>query len=234
MAIRRKWIAFCNKSLLLGIILGVTSILFVKKAYEHKEDLQQLKEYYTKKLNRLMAENNASLVNHSMKQYVSIGTDPLEAFIKVHDVSECQDKPLVEAYKQRGKHWVLYNYVKADKQFRCYESITYTIQGDYTHLDNLIMLAERWRGPISVALYVPGSDFQATVNSISHLRNCESDFVKKYVTFHLFFSSEHVPKGVRKCSVKIRQSITALFGYVFIMLIIIMVNYYVVRLCYCA
>lgn len=190
--------ALCNKSLLFGTILGVTLILFVNKAYEHKSDLQQLKDYYTKKLNSLMAEKNASLIIHSMTQYRSIGTDPLEAFIKVRDVTECRDKPLVEAYKQRGKYWVLYNYVKADKQFKCYESITYTIQGDYTYLDNLIILSDMWRGPISVALYAPGSDFQATVDSIAHLRNCESDFVKKYVTFHLFFSSEHIPKGVRE------------------------------------
>lgn len=202
MAIRRKWITLCNRSLLFGIIIGTTLILFINKAYEHKEGLQQLKEYYVKKLNRLMAEKNASLITRSMKQPSRFGTDSLETFIKVHDVTECQDKPLVEAYKQRGKYWVLYNYVKADKQFKCYESITYTTQGDYTNLDNLITLAERWRGPISVALYAPGSDFQATVNSIAHLRNCESDFVKKYVTFHLFFSSEHIPKGVRICSVR--------------------------------
>lgn len=77
---------------------------------------------------------------------------------------------------------------------RCWESVTYATHGDYTFLDNLEPLLERWRAPISIALYAPGTDFQPTLNSIKYVRSCSSPLVSQLVTFHIYFSSKHVPK----------------------------------------
>lgn len=59
-------------------------------------------------------------------------------------------------------------------------------------------LPSRWNSPISIALHAPGTDFIPTVNSIKYLRDClpESNLVRQFVTFHIYFSSKHVPKIV--------------------------------------
>ncbi|XP_049820563.1 beta-1,4-glucuronyltransferase 1-like isoform X2 [Aethina tumida] len=58
-------------------------------------------------------------------------------------------------------------------------------------MDNLALLAHVWRGPISVALYTPGHDFDTTVKSIAYTRQCTYVEVKHHVTFHLFFEAAH-------------------------------------------
>ena len=74
----------------------------------------------------------------------------------------------------RTKYWVLYNYIRAARQFNCAETITYTTHGQFTFLDNLEPLLERWRGPISVAVYAPGSDLQDTIDTILYFRSGDS------------------------------------------------------------
>lgn len=56
----------------------------------------------------------------------------------------------------------------------------------------------RWNAPISIALHAPGTDFLPTANAIKYLRDClpESNLVRQFVTFHIYFSSKHVPKVV--------------------------------------
>lgn len=98
--------------------------------------------------------------------------------------------------QQRGDYWVLYNYIRAEAKVGCADSVTYTTHADYTFLDNLEPLVERWRAPVSVALHAPGYDFQSTLDSIRHIRDCGSPLVKTYVTFHIYFSTKHVPKKV--------------------------------------
>lgn len=103
---------------------------------------------------------------------------------------------MVPKTQQRGDYWVLYNYVAAEKRFTCQESITYTTHADYSFMDNLVPLVERWKGPVSIAVHAPGSDFENTIDSIAYLRDCTSPLVREYVTFHVFFSTKHVPKEV--------------------------------------
>lgn len=112
---------------------------------------------------------------------------------KVYDITDCVHKIPRKKIEQRGNYWVLLNYVQAKRKFQCFESVTYTTQGDYVNIDNLVTLVNRWRGPISVALYAPGDDFQNTLESIAYVRNCDSTLIKKYVTFHLFFPYSHSP-----------------------------------------
>ncbi|XP_050435016.1 beta-1,4-glucuronyltransferase 1 [Adelges cooleyi] len=114
----------------------------------------------------------------------------------LRDLLGCSDKSNRRRIAQRGDYWVLYNYVPARRWFKCDESITYTTHADYTFLDNLEPLLDRWRGPISIALYTPGADFMPTLSAIRYLRQCRSPLVAELVTFHLYFASGHVPKSV--------------------------------------
>lgn len=94
---------------------------------------------------------------------------------------------------------MLKNYIRADHgELRCFDSITYTTHADYTFLDNLIPLVERWMAPISIALHAPGTDYAPTINSIKYLRDCapEAHLVRQFVTFHVYFSSKHIPRHV--------------------------------------
>ncbi|KAF7413505.1 hypothetical protein HZH68_001994 [Vespula germanica] len=108
----------------------------------------------------------------------------------------CNEKSLEPRRAQRGDYWVLYNYVPMSMKVKCWESVTYTTHADYTFLDNLEPLLERWRAPISIAMHAPGTDFSATLDAIKYSRSCGSPLVFQLVTFHVFFSSKHVPKLV--------------------------------------
>lgn len=86
------------------------------------------------------------------------------------------------------------NYIQADQHFHCNESITFTTHADPAFLNNLQPLLERWRGPVSLSIYAPGSDFKTAVEAILYFRQCqESDLVRNLVTFHLFFDFNHMP-----------------------------------------
>nr|XP_022912217.1 beta-1,4-glucuronyltransferase 1-like [Onthophagus taurus] len=80
--------------------------------------------------------------------------------------------------------------------FAPYESITYTTQGDFTFLDNVQPLLERWKGPMSIALYAPGDDFNYTVESIHYLRDCTTNLIQNFVTFHVFLKGQDLPKEI--------------------------------------
>ena len=97
----------------------------------------------------------------------------------------------------RNKFWVLYNYVRASKYFNCNQTITYTAHGDFSFLDNLEPLLERWQAPISVALYAPGSDLEDTIDAILYYRDCgPTDLVRNFATFHVFFDMTHIPANI--------------------------------------
>ena len=94
-----------------------------------------------------------------------------------------------------GNYWVLYNFIRRTSFHDCHETITFTTHGDYTFLDNLAPLLERWNGPVSMALYAPGDDFERTIQSIEYFRNCrpESDKIREFVSFHIYFDAAHMP-----------------------------------------
>ena len=111
------------------------------------------------------------------------------------DLHTCHTPALTPQPLLRGNHWILYNYAPADTQPACNESVTYTTHADFTFLDNIVPLVERWRGPISIAVFSPGADFNITVMTVAFLRACRP-LVAKHVTFHLFFPSDHMPVHV--------------------------------------
>ncbi|XP_015600174.1 beta-1,4-glucuronyltransferase 1 [Cephus cinctus] len=127
----------------------------------------------------------------------SNGTDGASSpAMTLKDAIPCNDKSSEPKTAQRGDYWVLYNYVPMSMSVRCWETVTYTTQADYTFLDNVEPLLERWRAPISIAMHAPGSDFPSTIEAIKYLRSCGSPLISQLVTFHIYFSSKHVPKAV--------------------------------------
>ncbi|KAB0798387.1 hypothetical protein PPYR_09380 [Photinus pyralis] len=110
-------------------------------------------------------------------------------------LTNCTNKYAEYSVGKRNSYVVLYNYVTSSKRFNCEESVTYVTHADFTFLDNLGPLLEKWNGPISLAMHAPGTDFYKTVESIAYLRRCTSQ-VAELVTFHLFFLEDHAPNEI--------------------------------------
>lgn len=141
-------------------------------------------------------------VNNSQSDggYIVTG-DEKELEERVRSLINCFDHDFHQQTLQRGDFWVLQNYVRAEHgDIKCHESITYTTHADYTFLDNLVPLLERWNAPVSIAMHAPGTDFQPTLDSIRYLREClpGSHLVRAYTTFHIYFGTKHIPKSVPK------------------------------------
>ncbi|KAI5694968.1 hypothetical protein M8J76_004389 [Diaphorina citri] len=130
------------------------------------------------------------------KNYATEVTKPLHP--PLSEIIPCNDAQARYYIGQRGDFWVLYNYVQAERSFHCWESITYTSHSDFTFLDNLVPLLDRWQGPVSLALYAPGTDFDDTLETIRYLRECTSPLVAEFVTFHIYFGARHAPKHIPK------------------------------------
>ncbi|XP_018014172.2 beta-1,4-glucuronyltransferase 1 [Hyalella azteca] len=113
------------------------------------------------------------------------------------DLHLCSTPQLLPRASFHGNHWVLFNHLTAIEQPACNASVTYTTHADYTYLHNLSPLVERWRGPISVAVFAPGEDFNATLNTIAFLRACRP-LVAQFTTFHIFFPVDHLPSSIPK------------------------------------
>ena len=94
------------------------------------------------------------------------------------------------------------NYITAAKKFVGNESVTYTTHSDPTFLENLIPLVERWRGPVSISIYCPGTDYDLALHAVNYYRNCGpgSDLVRDYVTFHFYFEVKHTTSASRLLS----------------------------------
>ncbi len=97
-----------------------------------------------------------------------------------------------------SKYWVLYNHVKASKQFGPLESITFASHGEYGFLDNVGPVLERWRGPLSMAIFAPGDDYRAAIQHVHYYRKCgvHSDLIRDFATFHIFFPIEDMPPTI--------------------------------------
>ncbi|XP_055541271.1 beta-1,4-glucuronyltransferase 1 [Wyeomyia smithii] len=136
-------------------------------------------------------------------------TASIDLDAKLRSLLNCHDRDYEPYIGQRGDFWVLKNYIRAEHgELRCHETITYTTHADYTFLDNLIPLLERWNAPVSLAMHAPGTDFAPTISAIKYLRDClpESHLVRQFVTFHIYFSSKHIPKNVPKYAKVLEQS----------------------------
>ncbi|XP_055600371.1 beta-1,4-glucuronyltransferase 1-like isoform X2 [Uranotaenia lowii] len=103
---------------------------------------------------------------------------------------------------QKGKFWVLENFLNplfwrnvGRRPVECYETVTYTTHGDFRFLDNVVPLLERWKAPLSVALYGPGKEFGVAIDALLELYHChpQSYLVEEFASFHLYFDFDQMP-----------------------------------------
>ncbi|KAK5646122.1 hypothetical protein RI129_004586 [Pyrocoelia pectoralis] len=139
----------------------------------------------TAKLGPSLYPLNSCTYNGSISEVQSI----------IKNSTNCRNNYSKYKVGKRNTYDILYNYVISSKRFDCEESITYVTHADYTFLDNLQPLLEKWNGPISLALHAPGTDFYKTVESIAYLRSCSS-LVSELTTFHLYFLEDHAPSEI--------------------------------------
>ncbi|KAK7054579.1 hypothetical protein SK128_015503 [Halocaridina rubra] len=123
------------------------------------------------------------------------------------DLKDCVRKAQDSVYREQGEYWVLENYIPAQVCFQCHESITYTTHAEFTFLDNLEPLVSRWKGPMSIAVYAPGTDFEDAIKVILYLRTCGTDDIRNFVTFHLFFHALHGPKQIPSTEVLLQTKV---------------------------
>lgn len=138
-------------------------------------------------------------VNHP--QTCSVNDKNPHALSSSRQKISCDSKVLQSRTYQRGSFWVMENYIAAQRNsVKCYESVTYTTHTDFTFLDNLVPIVDRWMAPVSVAIYGPGDDFQNAKESIFYMRNClgnqrHMDLIRELVSFHLYFNASDMPTG---------------------------------------
>ncbi|XP_043472898.1 beta-1,4-glucuronyltransferase 1-like [Leptopilina heterotoma] len=160
----------------------------VQKSANHFPEEKKKKILKTNLENKLN-DNNTDHQNETIRAKTRSSSSLEEAI-------PCREKSMEPRISQRGDYWVLYNYVPMNMFVHCWESVTYSTHADYTFFDNLEPLLDRWRAPISIALHAPGTDFQPTIDSIKYARSCGSPLVSQLVTFHIYFSSKHMPKTI--------------------------------------
>ena len=79
-------------------------------------------------------------------------------------------------------------YIQLSKEF----DVTLATQSSLDHLHWLPKIVETWRGPVSVAVFVPDIEFEAALLYIAKLRNCVIE-VQHQVTFHFLFPVDKAP-----------------------------------------
>uniref|UniRef100_A0A7G3AU71 Putative glycosyltransferase n=1 Tax=Lutzomyia longipalpis TaxID=7200 RepID=A0A7G3AU71_LUTLO len=150
---------------------------------------------------------NASQVNETHQNATELNANVLA---KLKELLNCDNKQYPSRTYQRGNYWVLENYVRASHgNINCYESVTYTTHGDFTFLDNAIPLVKRWRAPVGMSLFAPGTDFKSTVDSIRYLRDCtgeDGELIKQFMTFHIFFHEDHIPVSILRADEVLKES----------------------------
>lgn len=94
-----------------------------------------------------------------------------------------------------NKYQALKNYIIGNGQFDYSRTITLTTQGGPGFLHHAEQLCLRWDGPISLAVYAPGEDFQLSVNMIYYLRQCANECIAKHVFWHLVYDIAFPPSA---------------------------------------
>ncbi len=64
-------------------------------------------------------------------------------------------------------------------------------------MDNIVVLAKRWEGPISVAVYTPGDDYEVAINILAYMYQCSADEnVREKVSFHFVIDEKFLPSNI--------------------------------------
>lgn len=94
---------------------------------------------------------------------------------------------------KNGPYSVVYNYLKSSRFYGENETVTYTTHSTPEFMEHIGGIAERWDGPVSVALYVPFTDYCRAVHKMIYLRNCDKAAYREKVTWHIFWAKDSPP-----------------------------------------
>ncbi len=128
----------------------------------------------------------------------------------------CNERDIRPRIYLRNTHWILSNYIqvcfpftydlrihflllKRNKKSKCHETITLTTQCTRGYMKDLINLARNWDGFISVAVFSPGYDYDASLREIASLRHCNgiiSNKIRDIMSFSIIIPEDHRPEYV--------------------------------------
>ncbi|XP_043661897.1 beta-1,4-glucuronyltransferase 1 isoform X2 [Drosophila teissieri] len=203
-------ISFCNRRyfrLWPVLILLSVALLLVWKNLQQAEKLAKSSNSGGQKSLGFSLSNDttppsspANLYLHNDRQPKVIPREESPRTKELQSLLKCRNRSLRFQRLQHGDFWLLQNLVvgRKSREVGCAESVTYTTNGDFTFFDNLEMVVSRWRAPVSFAIHTPGYDLNTTLDAIRYVRNClpESDSIKDWVSFHVYFPNRHMPDYV--------------------------------------
>lgn len=105
----------------------------------------------------------------------------------------------------RSNHVTITDYIRANKSFNYNSSLTLTTQATIEFLYHTLELCKRWDGPISLAVYVPGNEFQVAVTLIKYMRQCLpvplSACIRDKISWHFVYNKAHGPAARSSSSI---------------------------------
>lgn len=93
---------------------------------------------------------------------------------------------------QKGRYVIIRNYIRAATQPDEKKTMTFTAAAIFPELGNMPEICSRWKGPMSVSVYAPGSDFKTALRKILNLRLANA-CIHQNVSWHLYFDAEFSP-----------------------------------------
>ena len=94
---------------------------------------------------------------------------------------------------ETGPYSVVYNYLRPSRFYGINDSVTYSTHSTLEYMENIGTVAERWDGPVSVAMFVPFTDFCRAIHRIVYLRNCDKAEYREKVSWHIFWLKDSPP-----------------------------------------
>lgn len=94
---------------------------------------------------------------------------------------------------ESGPYSVVYNYLRPSRFYGVNDTVTYTTHSTPEFMDHIGTVADRWDGPVSVAVYVPFTDFCRAMHRIVYLRNCDKFGYREKVSWHIYWLKDSPP-----------------------------------------
>ncbi|XP_071036747.1 beta-1,4-glucuronyltransferase 1-like [Parasteatoda tepidariorum] len=104
----------------------------------------------------------------------------------------------VQSYEmeQRGRYTIIKNYLRAALQPDILNTMTFATAAIFPELNHLPEICSRWKGPMSVSVYAPGSDFKSALRKIINLR-LANPCIHQNVSWHVYFDLDFNPSWGR-------------------------------------
>lgn len=106
----------------------------------------------------------------------------------------------VTAVAGGGKFEIYGDFIVADESVPFNESVTLTTQATHEFLQHAPTLCNHWQGPVSVAAYSPGTDYEIVLNKIAYLRQCGDPCVRANMTWHIVYDRAHRPAHLQNAT----------------------------------